>query len=83
MIFQHEKRSVYCKWDKTKCYCFLSKAVRSRQRLLPGGVIPPHDGSGPVHIAFAMRTAEAEQWVKHLKAHGVDIESRVDWERMS
>jgi catechol 2,3-dioxygenase-like lactoylglutathione lyase family enzyme len=46
---------------------------------LPGGVIPPHDGSGPAHIAFAMRTADAEEWVKHLKERGVDIESRVDW----
>ena len=46
---------------------------------LPGGVIPAHDGSGPAHIAFAMQTADAGEWVKHLKAHGVDIESRVDW----
>jgi catechol 2,3-dioxygenase-like lactoylglutathione lyase family enzyme len=47
--------------------------------VLPGGMIPAHNGSGPMHLAFAMRTAEAEQWVKHLNARGVEIESRVNW----
>lgn len=46
---------------------------------LPGGVIPAHNGSGPMHMAFAMQTADAELWVKHLNAHGVAIESRVKW----
>lgn len=46
---------------------------------MPGGVIPPHDGSGPMHIAFAMRTEEAEQWEKHLAAHDIAVESRVRW----
>jgi catechol 2,3-dioxygenase-like lactoylglutathione lyase family enzyme len=47
--------------------------------VLPGGVIPAHDGSGPAHIAFSMRTAEAEQWEKHLDTHQVKIESVVNW----
>ena len=46
---------------------------------MPGGVIPPHDGSGPAHIAFAMRTAEAERWETHLAAHNVAVVSRVLW----
>jgi len=25
---------------------------------LPGGTIPPHDGSGPIHMAFAIAAAE-------------------------
>jgi catechol 2,3-dioxygenase-like lactoylglutathione lyase family enzyme len=47
--------------------------------VMPGGVLPAHDASGPAHIAFSMRTAEADQWEKHLSAHGVEIESRVNW----
>jgi catechol 2,3-dioxygenase-like lactoylglutathione lyase family enzyme len=47
--------------------------------ILPGGIIPAHDASGPAHIAFSMRTAEAEQWEKHLSAHHVQIESVVNW----
>ena len=47
--------------------------------VMPGGVLPPHDGSGTTHIAFAMRTAEAEEWEQHLSTHGINIESRVHW----
>jgi len=47
--------------------------------VVPGGTIPPHDGSGPMHIAFAMQTAEVDDWETHLAKHGVAIESRVHW----
>jgi catechol 2,3-dioxygenase-like lactoylglutathione lyase family enzyme len=47
--------------------------------VLPGGVIPAHDASGPAHIAFSMCTEEAEQWEKHLSLHQVKIESVVNW----
>jgi len=47
--------------------------------MVPGGTIPPHDGSGPMHIAFAMQTAEVDDWETHLAKHGVAIESRVRW----
>jgi catechol 2,3-dioxygenase-like lactoylglutathione lyase family enzyme len=46
-----------------------------------GGVIPPHDGTGPHHIAFAIAAADYAAWVKRLKAHGVAIESETQWER--
>jgi catechol-2,3-dioxygenase len=47
--------------------------------LMAGGIIPPHDGSGPMHIAFAMATEDAESWEKHLTSHNVAVESRVRW----
>ncbi len=47
----------------------------------PGGVIPPHDGSGPAHFAFSIAADEADAWRNHLAAHGVAIESTVRWEK--
>ena len=47
----------------------------------PGGRIPPHDGSGPVHIAFAIPTESIAEWEAHLNDNGVAIESRVNWPR--
>jgi catechol 2,3-dioxygenase-like lactoylglutathione lyase family enzyme len=47
----------------------------------PGGVIPPHDGSGPTHLAFGMKTEEADHWEQHLMANGVEIEGRVEWNK--
>jgi len=48
---------------------------------LPGGTIPPHDGSGPVHVAFAVGTADLDEWEARLAAAGVPIDGRVSWER--
>lgn len=45
----------------------------------PGGVIPPHDGSGQLHMAFAITQQELEPWRAHLAAHDVTIEGTSDW----
>lgn len=47
----------------------------------PGGTIPPHDGSGPTHFAFGIERGELEEWASRLSAHGIEIESRVEWDR--
>jgi catechol 2,3-dioxygenase-like lactoylglutathione lyase family enzyme len=48
---------------------------------MPGGTIPPHDGHGPLHIAFAIAADELAQWEKRLGEHGIAIEGRTDWSR--
>ena len=47
---------------------------------LPGGILPPHDGSGQSHFAFAIAREDLAAWEKHLTDKGVAIESRVHWE---
>jgi catechol 2,3-dioxygenase-like lactoylglutathione lyase family enzyme len=47
---------------------------------LPSGKIPPHDGHGPVHVAFAVAAAELAAWEQHLRGHGVEIEARATWD---
>src|SRR5690349_18599128 len=44
---------------------------------LPGGVIPPHDGTGAAHIGFSVDPGALDECEAHLKAHGVEIESRM------
>jgi catechol 2,3-dioxygenase-like lactoylglutathione lyase family enzyme len=48
---------------------------------LPGGIIPPHDGAGPVHIGFSVDAVEMPEWQRRLRAHGVEILSDVKWPR--
>jgi len=48
---------------------------------MPGGTIPPHDGHGPLHIAFAISREELAGWEARLAAHGIDIEGRTKWQR--
>lgn len=47
----------------------------------PGGSIPPHDGSGPVHVAFSIDTHELAAWQEHLQEAGVNLEGRTQWPR--
>ena len=48
---------------------------------MPGGTIPPHDGAGVLHVAFAVGSAELAAWEARLAARGIAIESEVRWER--
>ncbi|HEX4966609.1 MAG TPA: VOC family protein [Thermoanaerobaculia bacterium] len=45
------------------------------------GRVPPHDGEGPVHLAFAIRGEELPGWESHLREHGVEIETTTRWAR--
>jgi catechol 2,3-dioxygenase-like lactoylglutathione lyase family enzyme len=47
----------------------------------PSGWIPPHDGHGPIHVAFAIGRDDLPAWEKVLALQGVTIESRVRWNR--
>lgn len=48
----------------------------------PGGVVPPHGGTGHQHIAFAVGdTTALDTWRARLEEHGIRIESRVRWQR--
>jgi catechol 2,3-dioxygenase-like lactoylglutathione lyase family enzyme len=48
---------------------------------LPGGTIPPHDGSGPLHVAFAVAADELAGWEKRLRDRGIPVEGRTEWPR--
>jgi catechol 2,3-dioxygenase-like lactoylglutathione lyase family enzyme len=48
---------------------------------LPGGTIPPHDGHGPIHMAFAVGAGDLPAWERRLEEQGVAIEGRTDWPR--
>jgi catechol 2,3-dioxygenase-like lactoylglutathione lyase family enzyme len=59
---------------------FLRGASLAPSRL-PGGVVPPHDGRGPIHMAFSIAADALAVWEAHLAEAGVAIESRVRWPR--
>jgi catechol 2,3-dioxygenase-like lactoylglutathione lyase family enzyme len=46
-----------------------------------GGAIPPHDGAGNLHVAFAIPESAEPEWERRLQEHGVALESTVDWPR--
>ncbi|MBB4132908.1 VOC family protein [Xanthomonas sp. 3075] len=46
---------------------------------LPGGTIPPHDGSGRTHYALAIATDALPGWEAHLQTCDLAIEGRTQW----
>ena len=48
---------------------------------MPGGTIPPHDGQGPLHVAFAIAADALAAWEQHLQSHDIAIEGHTDWPR--
>lgn len=48
---------------------------------MPGGTIPGHDGSGPLHVAFAVGRDQLDEWERRLTSRHVEIEGRTDWPR--
>ena len=47
----------------------------------PFGTIPPHDGSGQLHVAFSIGSDALAEWEAHLARHDVAVESTTDWPR--
>jgi catechol 2,3-dioxygenase-like lactoylglutathione lyase family enzyme len=77
------EENVFCALDVNGAHVlllFLRGASKSPKEL-PGGVIPPHDGSGSLHIGFAVDTEQFPAWESQLAAHDVPIVSRVSWPR--
>jgi catechol 2,3-dioxygenase-like lactoylglutathione lyase family enzyme len=52
-----------------------------RPNPVPGGVVPPHDAHGRMHVCFAIPRDALDAWEAHLAAMQVAIESRVHAER--
>jgi catechol 2,3-dioxygenase-like lactoylglutathione lyase family enzyme len=44
-----------------------------------GGFIPPHDGAGPAHLAFAVTVESLALLRERLAARRIAIESEVSW----
>ena len=77
--------------ERTDRLCALSVAGRhllllfleggtSEPLEIPGGILPPHGGSGPLHFAFAIDRNDLASWEQRLREKGVAVESRVKWE---
>ena len=58
----------------------VKKGATVNPSVTPEGTVPPHDGSGQLHIAFAVTSGLLNEWRTTLEGHGVEIESEMEWE---
>lgn len=45
------------------------------------GTIPPHGGSGRLHVAFAIAESDLELWEQRLASRNIPVDSKVHWKR--
>jgi catechol 2,3-dioxygenase-like lactoylglutathione lyase family enzyme len=45
------------------------------------GTIPPHDGDGHLHMAYAIPADSLDDWEKTLASKGIAVEARYHWPR--
>ncbi len=73
-----EKHEAPCAWRSVLLLFLRGGSVQPIA--VPGGLIPPHDGAGRLHFAFAIPAEDFEPWQERLAELGVAIESHVRWE---
>jgi catechol 2,3-dioxygenase-like lactoylglutathione lyase family enzyme len=70
----------FCAFDTGRNVLLLFKLGTSTKPMrVAGGVIPPHDGQGRLHVAFAVALADLPDWQVRLAEQGIAVESTVDW----
>lgn len=79
-IFTDGRLCAYSIADRDVLLIFRRGSARETTTM-PGGVIPGHDGAGPLHVAFAIARDELARWERQLTARGVAIEGATDWKR--
>ena len=79
-IFEDLRLCAYAVGGRSVLLLFQRGSARETVHM-PGGTIPPHDGSGPLHIAFAIGAEELPTWEQRLAAHSIAIEGRTTWRR--
>lgn len=57
------------------------RGASNRVTELPQGKLGPHDGNGPLHLAFSISAEELPAWEKLLLERGIPIETRIRWPR--
>ena len=57
------------------------RGASNRSTQLPEGKLGPHDGNGPLHLAFSISAEALPAWEKLLVERGVAIETRIQWPR--
>jgi catechol 2,3-dioxygenase-like lactoylglutathione lyase family enzyme len=79
-MFADERLCAYAVADRDVLLLF-RRGTTHDPVTMPGGTIPGHDGSGPLHVAFAISRDELSAWEQRLAERNVAIEGRTDWRR--
>ncbi|MBD1397921.1 VOC family protein [Pontibacter sp. JH31] len=75
VIGEVEGRHIFFRAGRSVLLCFIAEMSEK------GGTLPPHFGSGQLHLAFEVSRAEYDGWKKRIEEAGIAIEQEYDWGR--
>jgi catechol 2,3-dioxygenase-like lactoylglutathione lyase family enzyme len=78
VIFQDE-RMCAMEMPNEQVLLLFRHGMTSEPAPVPNGFIPPHHGSGALHLAFAIPSGELSAWQDQLLSRNVQLESKVEW----
>ncbi len=73
IIGEVEGRHVFFRAGESVLLCFISEASKQ------GGHLPPHFGSGQLHLAFEVSKAAYQSWKDTVEKLNIAIEQEYDW----
>ncbi len=80
-LMEGNQRIASMKVKEGQVLLIIKKRASLKARKTSGGVIPPTDGDGELHLAFSIPKSELNIWEKWLIENDVPIESKVRWDR--
>lgn len=66
-------RHIFFRAGESVLLCFIAAASKQ------GGNLPPHFGSGQLHLAFEVSKADYPGWKAKIENLGIAIEQEYDW----
>ncbi|SIT92469.1 VOC family protein [Pontibacter indicus] len=75
VIGEVKDRHIFFRAGESVLLCFLPEASRK------GGTLPPHFGSGQLHLAFEVSRDDYEGWKSKVVEAGIAVEQEYDWGR--
>ncbi|MFD2248103.1 VOC family protein [Pontibacter ruber] len=73
VIGEVPNRHVFFRAGESVLLCFISEASRKE------GKLPPHYGSGHLHLAFEVEKEQYDGWKEKVKRLGIPVEQEYDW----
>ena len=73
VIGQAEGRHIFFRAGTSVLLCFIAEATKQDPSL------PPHYGSGKLHLAFECRRKEYLKWKEKIISLGIPIEKEQEW----
>ena len=80
-LMEHGERVTAFEVSRQGVLLIFKKGASVEDMPEPAGIVPGHDGTGPVHMAFAIAAESYEPWLSHLMAHNVKLRGEMLWQR--